>query len=109
MTEYAHAHDREHDHDDDHDHSLRPYVLVLLALFGLTAVTVGAAYIDFGHPWSDVIALLIALSKAGLVVAFFMHVKGSTRLIKFSIASGAIGVVIFFLLILSDYLTRSFS
>ncbi len=101
MTEHAHGH--------EHDHSLKPYVMVLFALFGLTAVTVLAAYVDFGHPWSDVIALLIALSKAGLVVAFFMHVKGSTRLIKFSVASGVIGVVIFFLLILSDYMTRSFS
>lgn len=98
------------DHSHDHEHSLiNPYLYVLVALFALTAVTVLAAYVDFGHPWSDLIALLIALSKAGLVVAFFMHVKGSTRLIKFSVGSGLIGVVIFFLLILSDYLTRSFS
>lgn len=99
----------EHAHDHDHGHSLKPYAKVLAGLFVLTAVTVAAAYVNFGHPWSDVIALLIAFGKAGLVVAFFMHVKGSTRLIKLSVGSGLIGVLIFFLLILSDYLTRSFS
>jgi cytochrome c oxidase subunit 4 len=92
------------EHEDNH--SLRPYVLVLLALFGLTGLTVGAAYVDFGHPWSDVVALVIALLKASLVVTFFMHVKGSTSMIKIAVASGVIGVLIFFMIILTDYLGR---
>jgi len=95
------------EHEDNH--SLRPYVLVLLALFGLTGLTVGAAYVDFGHPWSDVVALVIALVKASLVVTFFMHVKGSTSMIKITVASGVIGVLIFFMIILTDYLGRGFN
>lgn len=89
-----------------HDHSFRPYVLVLLGLFALTALTVASANFHFGTPWSDVVALAIALSKAALVVAFFMHVRGSTRLIHFAVWSGVFGVLIFFALTLNDYLFR---
>lgn len=92
----------------EHNHSLGPYALVLLALFVLTGLTVAAAYIDFGHPWSDVVALALALCKASLVVYFFMHVRGSTSLIKFAVFSGITGVLIFFALILNDYVTRTF-
>ncbi|RMH19984.1 MAG: oxidase [Acidobacteria bacterium] len=92
----------EHEH-----HSLwKPYGQVLVALLVLTVVTVVAANFHFGTPWSDLVALFIALSKAALVVAFFMHVKGSTRLIKFAVWTGVIGIAIFFALTLSDYATR---
>ena len=95
-----------HDHDHAHDHSLKPYVMVLLGLFGLTALTVGVAYIDFGHPWSDVVALTIAVAKATLVVSFFMHVKGSSPVIKITTIGGFFWMLIFFALVLSDVLTR---
>jgi len=98
--------DSDRQHDASHDPSLTPYALVLGALLALTALTVLAATVHFGHPWSDLIALLIALSKAGLVITFFMHVRGSSPMVKLSLASGAVGVLVFFLLILSDYLTR---
>ncbi len=90
-----------------HHSLMNPYGLILLALLGLTAVTVAAAYIDFGHPWSDLAALAIALVKASLVVAFFMHVRGSVAMIKIAAFSGAFWMVIFFALILADYLTRT--
>ena len=61
----------------EHSSSLMPYVLVLVGLLALTALTVLVALVDFGHPWSDAVALAIALSKASLVVLFFMHVKGT--------------------------------
>ena len=47
--------------EHEHGHSLMPYFWVLMALFALTGLTVAAALIDFGHPWSDVVALVIAL------------------------------------------------
>jgi len=92
----------------EHSHSLKPYVLVLLALFGLTALTVGAAVIDFGKPWGDLVALAIALSKATLVVMFFMHVKGSTSVVKLTVLGGVFWLGILFVFTLCDYLTRSF-
>ncbi len=92
----------------EQSHSLKPYALVLLALFGLTAATVGAAVIDFGKPWSDLVALAIALSKATLVVLFFMHVKGSTSVVKLTVLGGVFWLAILFVFTLCDYLTRSF-
>ncbi|NJL26843.1 MAG: oxidase [Thermoanaerobaculia bacterium] len=93
----------------DHKHSLMPYVWVLIVLFILTAVTVGAAVINFGHPWSDLVALAIAMTKATLVVLFFMHVKGASRLVKLAAASGFFWLLIFFAFLLSDTMTRGFS
>ena len=92
--------------DNHSDHSLRPYALVLAALLALTWITYGAALIDFGHPWSDLVALAIAITKATLVVAFFMHVKGSTSMIKMSAVGGFFWLIIFFAFILADVLTR---
>ena len=89
------------------DHSLKPYFVVLGALLVLTVVTVAVAYIDFGHPWSDLVALMIAMTKASLVVVYFMHVKGSTTLIKLAAGGGFFWMLIFFVLILSDVMTRT--
>lgn len=61
------------------------YFIVYIALMVLLAATVGAYYVDLnrltGLHWPNLIlALLIAISKATLVVLFFMNVRGSTRL-----------------------------
>ena len=90
----------------EHEHSLMPYFWVLMGLFALTGVTVGVALIDFGHPWSDIVALVIALAKATLVVMFFMHVKGSSRLIKVTAFSGFFWVFLLFAYLIGDVVTR---
>ncbi len=91
---------------EDHHHSLKPYAFVLGALLILTWVTYGAALVDIGHPWSDLVAFLIAVTKASLVVTFFMHVKGSTSLIKLAAVGGFFWLLIFGAFVLSDVLTR---
>jgi cytochrome c oxidase subunit 4 len=50
----------------------RTYILTLVALLILTAITVGASYINFGSG-NVVIALAIATIKASIVALFFMH------------------------------------
>jgi cytochrome c oxidase subunit IV len=50
----------------------RGYILTLVALLILTAITVGASYINFGSG-NVVIALAIATMKACIVALFFMH------------------------------------
>ncbi len=90
----------------DHNHSLKPYVLVLGALLVLTWVTYGAALIDMGHPLADIVAFAIAATKASLVVLFFMHVKGSTSMIKMSAVGGFFWLLIFGVFVLADVLTR---
>lgn len=93
-------------HASEHEHGIKFYAGVLGALLILTWVTYGAALVDFGHPWSDVVALAIAVTKATLVVAFFMHVKESTSMIKMSAVGGFFWLVIFFAFVLADVLTR---
>ena len=91
----------------DHDSSLMPYVFVLLTLFALTGLTVGAAYVDLGSVVNQVLAFAIAATKASVVILFFMHVKGSSSLIKLSAVGGFFWLVIFFIFIVSDVLTRT--
>jgi cytochrome c oxidase subunit IV len=61
--------------DVEHEpHSSGVYVKTLTALLILTAITVGASYIDFGQG-NVVIALFIATIKATIVALFFMHLR----------------------------------
>ena len=59
---------------EQHHTGPKTYALVLGALLGLTAITVAAAYQDFGS-MNTVVALVIASIKASLVALFFMHLK----------------------------------
>jgi cytochrome c oxidase subunit 4 len=63
----------------DHVVPLGTYIMVFLALMVGTGVTVAASYVDLGI-WNTPVAMLIAVTKAGLVVTFFMHLKYSPRL-----------------------------
>jgi cytochrome c oxidase subunit 4 len=96
-------------HQDGHlhgDHTahvvpIRVYVLVFLALMLGTWLTVEAAGHDFGR-YNMVVALAIAITKATLVVLFFMHVKYSGRLIHVLLAA-TLGCLLLALSILTDY------
>jgi len=50
--------------------------------------------------------LAISISKALLVALFFMHMKGSSRLLHFAATAGVIWLLILFSLTLGDYFTR---
>ena len=68
----AHAIDDGHAHDPKAE--ARIYIATLIGLLILTAITVGASYIQFGSGAANiVIALTIATIKAVLVSLFFMH------------------------------------
>ncbi len=43
------------------------------ALFILTIVTVGVHYLALPHPWSIIVAMVVAVMKASLVALFFMN------------------------------------
>ena len=76
-------------------------------LIALTAVTVGAAFVNLGA-FNPVVALLIATIKATLVILFFMHVKGaSEKLTAAVVVSGFFFLCILLALSLADYMTRS--
>ena len=60
------------EHASDPQAEARGHILTLVALLILTAITVGASYINFGAG-NVVIALTIATIKASIVALFFMH------------------------------------
>ena len=81
------------------------YVTIFGALMVLTALTVGAAFLNLGA-LNFPVAIGIAVTKAVVVLLFFMHVKYGSRLTKL-----VVGCVLFFMasllgLTMSDYGSR---
>ena len=81
------------------------YVMIWLTLMVATGITVLAGYQDFGF-LNTVIALSIAVTKATLVVLFFMGVRHNTPLTKVTVIAGFFWLFILFGLGMSDYVTR---
>lgn len=82
------------------------YYLIFLALMVGTALTWWVATIDLGM-MNNVIMLTIAVTKATLVVLFFMHVRYSSKLTWVVIGSSVFFLLTLFVLTMNDYLTRS--
>ena len=81
------------------------YVAVFLALCVLTVISVVVTGYDFG-PLNLIVALGVAITKASLVVLFFMHARYSPRLTGVVIAASLAFFVILVFLTLTDYVTR---
>ena len=81
------------------------YFLTFAALMALTVVTILAARVDLGA-LNAAVALIIAGTKATVVVLIFMHVKYSSRLTQLIAAAGFFWLGILLVLTMSDYLTR---
>jgi cytochrome c oxidase subunit IV len=95
---------------------IRVYVNTILALFVLMVLTILAAEIHMpdihlggklisGTIFNNLIAMAIAVTKASLVVMFFMHVKFASSLVKFWAIVGFVWVCLL-AFILADYATR---
>jgi cytochrome c oxidase subunit 4 len=81
------------------------YYAVFAALLVGTGLTVAVAFVDLGA-LNNVLMLGIAMTKALLVILFFMHVRWGTRLTWVVAASGFFWLLILFGITMSDYLTR---
>lgn len=91
-----------------HIASAKLYVTVWLSLMVLTVVTAVVSRIDLGFA-STAVALLIASTKAMLVVLFFMGVKYvSQKMTIVVLVSGVFFLAILLLLSMADYGTRMF-
>src|SRR5262245_18574206 len=89
-----------------HITSVRTYVTVFAALIVFTLATVLVAKYDFG--WLNTpVALGIAVTKASLVVIYFMGVRYNTPLTKVVVVAGFFWLFLLFGLGMNDYLTRS--
>lgn len=94
-------------HTDAHEHGGIPiYTRTLLALLVLTALTVGAAYINLGSG-NVVIALFIATIKAILVALFFMHLRWEKPMDSLIAMAGFIFLGIFIGFCLLDFDSRN--
>lgn len=87
------AHDAPAAHDD-HRPNVGLYVKVFGALMVLTLVTVGISTLRLPRPEAIALGLLVALIKASLVAAIFMHLWGEAKLIhKFLYVTVACGCI----------------
>jgi cytochrome c oxidase subunit 4 len=84
---------------------LKVFVRVLVALLILTFLTVAASRVDFGAA-NALVAILIATVKAGLVMAFFMHLKYDDKLYMLVFFLGLFFLVIMFFFSQLDIVTR---
>ncbi len=88
-----------------HIATVRAYVTIFVLLLVFTGLTVLVAKHDFG--WLNTpIALTIAVTKASLVVIYFMGVRYNTPLTKVVVVAGFFWLFILFGLGMSDYISR---
>jgi len=81
------------------------YYTIFGILMVMTALTVFAAFHHLGV-FNFPVAIGIAITKATLVVLFFMHAKYSSRLTKLFVGMSFFFLVIMFALTLTDYMSR---
>jgi len=72
------------------------YFRVWVGLILLTGITVSVAGMQLGR-WAIVLPLLIAGTKSGLVLNYFMHLKSEKELIFKLIIPGVLAVLVVFL------------
>jgi len=89
------------EHHDDHDHglahvaSIKTLVATGGTLLFLTLVTVLATKIDFGANINLAIAMVIAVTKATLVILFFMHLRYDRLFHSVVFVSALLGAALF--------------
>ncbi len=86
--------------------TVRTCFTVYFALLALTAITVGAAFIDMAL-LNTPVALGIASIKALLVMYFFMELRHSPKLTWVFMGSSGVFLAIMIMLTLSDVLSRN--
>ena len=82
------------------------YLLIFGLLAFFTCATWAIAFVDLGI-FNPIVALVIACTKAVLVILFFMHVRYSDRLTMVTVGCGFFWLLILITLSLSDYLSRA--
>ncbi|HEX7287388.1 MAG TPA: cytochrome C oxidase subunit IV family protein [Candidatus Angelobacter sp.] len=90
----------------EHSHPTpKLYAVIVSCLFAGTILTVFAATWEL-HIFNPIVALVIATTKATLVILYFMHVRYSSRLTKLTVAAGFFWLLILISLSLTDYIPR---
>jgi cytochrome c oxidase subunit IV len=93
----------------EHEHHVTPpivYVVIFATLLVLTALTVGASFVEM-RVFNPIVAIAIGVVKATLVVLFFMGVKYSTKLTKLTVGAGLFTFLVLIGMTLADYFSRA--
>ncbi len=96
----------EHVTSSVHVTSRKTYFAVFFALLILTFATVVVSHVDLGR-LNTVVALTIAVTKAVLVVLFFMHIRYSTRLTKLVVVGGFLWLALLIGFTMADIVSRN--
>ena len=83
----------------------RTYILVYFALILLLAVTTASAYLHLGV-FNGILNIVIAIIKAVLIIAFFMHVRFARKPTLIFVFAGFVWLSLLVGITMSDYLTR---
>ena len=86
-------------------HSPAVYWKNCAGLMGLLALTWSIGCVNLGV-FNLVVALTIAVTKMILIALFFMHIKGSSRLLHLAAMAGILWLILMFGLTLADYFSR---
>lgn len=82
------------------------YYAIFGSLMVLTVVTVAVSTINLGH-FNFPVAIGIAITKATLVVLFFMHAYYSSKLTKMFVGTAFFFLMILLTLTMTDFFSRS--
>jgi cytochrome c oxidase subunit IV len=83
------------------------YITIFVLLMVLTLATWGVTFIHLGI-FNFPVALAIAITKAMLVIMFFMHVYWSPKIIKVTMGMSVFFLIIMLMMVMSDYLSRGY-
>ena len=81
------------------------YYAIFGTLMVLTVVTIAVAYQPLGS-WNFPVAIGIAITKATLVILFFMHAKYSSTLTKLFVGTAFFFLLIMLTLTMTDNMSR---
>jgi cytochrome c oxidase subunit 4 len=81
------------------------YFVIYALIVGLILAAVGVSYAKMGSG-AIYLNLLIAGAQASLLAYFFMHLKGADHLTWLIAGAGMFWLLILFLFLLTDYVTR---
>ncbi len=82
-------------HAEDIKKHVRKYIMVFVALLGLTVVTVAVSYLNLSVVPAVIVALIVAAVKGTLVASYFMHLISEKKVIYFTLI-----LTVFFFIVL---------
>jgi len=98
----GHAAHADHGHGLAHTMPIPMLIGILALLMALTVLTVSVTSFDLGAQGNLVIAMVIATIKAGLVVAFFMHLVWDKKLHLILFLTSVLFLILFLSLSVND-------